>query len=1190
MMRRLVLSCSVLLFLFTVSLKADVSSNKKVRLVYFVPSDRHPRERQAIALRELLKEAQRFFANEMERHGFGRKTFNFEYDDQGEPIVHEIRGEFGQNYYNRRDQGYPLEALIWKEIVPYFDDLHHVFLVAMDPSVNIFGGLGALSFSTDKKYVFGYVFSDPFDPSLGGFALKHRDITDGEQSIGGLAILSAGDVGPHLLGLTLHELGHAFGLEHDYRELGDTNYLGDIDYIVGTGKQNRLSGCSAEWLSVHNFFTPEQTYDRDAGSIELVQADLFAKDLVRFRFEVADGDGLHQAQLLVPEILEWGGWGPYRLFNCQELMGEGSVQFLVKKEELVDRVTLQVIDKEGNVTWATFSLHLDSLPFAGDGLDVNGDGTVDLLDVAFISDHYGRMGNHRSDVNGDAVVDVADILLVASFASSLPTRLVKLFAFEDVVKWLDDADAVSLESKVYRDGFIVLTHLLDKLTLLSSQTAVVGDNPKVLSGHTRPVWSIAFSPDSALLASGSFDRTVRLWSVDTGELLDVFIGHKSDTFTVAFSPDGQTLASGGWDGTVRLWDIGTGEQKKVLISRWHAVSSVAFSPTGHVLAGGTASSVVVLWDTATWQVEKILEGHGGVVDSVLFSPDGMKLASGSRDATVRVWDPHSGQLLHTLRGHTGHVARMAFSPNGNLFASGSLDRNVRLWDPHTGDFKEEPVGYAGGYNPVAFTPDGTTLVIGNRGIWLWDIERKERTKVVDETLPGSFSIAFSPNGNLFASGGVDHNVRLWDSDYIVSSDHRVDVNREYTLSIPAGISLIHVPLKVTAVDGVAQTVESISDLYDTLGGASTVNFLITYDASTQAWLSYFVPSDKGGPGDRTLTDDTGIIAGLRAPASVHLRGDALGTDGSGTITLNQGLNLVGLPLNDSRITRVSDLFTLDGIGGNVPVIILTDGGEFKLVGRAGDPGDIAITGGQAFIMTASQDATVAISGDAWANDSGTAAAPPVTHKGIEVGNTTPVLGLRGAIIDEGTGLNNAGFRVTLKNLSTGRTVAAVTAPDEVGYRSTVVDIERGCAATVGDILELSAQSPNPFVGVEPLRYTITTEDVKQSLIQLPELVAYEIPAETQLLRNYPNPFNPETWIPYRLAEDAFVTLTIYDGTGQAVRTIDVGHQIAAVYEDRSKAVYWDGRNGLGEQVTSGVYFYHLSAGDYSATRKMLILK
>ena len=125
----------------------------------------------------------------------------------------------------------------------------------------------------------------------------------------------------------------------------------------------------------------------------------------------------------------------------------------------------------------------------------------------------------------------------------------------------------------------------------------------------------------------------------------------------------------------------------------------------------------------------------------------------------------------------------------------------------------------------------------------------------------------------------------------------------------------------------------------------------------------------------------GIIAGMIYPRTTHFSGNPLGTNGASTITLKQGLNVVGLPLNDSRITRVSDLFTLNGIRGNVPVIILTDGGEFKLVGRAGDPGDIEITGGQAFIMTASQDATVAISGDAWANGSGAAAAPSVTRKG-----------------------------------------------------------------------------------------------------------------------------------------------------------------------------------------------------------------
>ena len=413
---------------------------------------------------------------------------------------------------------------------------------------------------------------------------------------------------------------------------------------------------------------------------------------------------------------------------------------------------------------------------------------------------------------------------------------------------------------------------------------------------------------------------------------------------------------------------------------------------------------------------------------------------------------------------------------------------------------------------------------------------------------------------------------------------------EYRLSIPAGISLIHVPLKVAAVDGMEGAIESVSDLYDALGGASVVNFLITYDSQTQEWRSYFGASDKDTPGDRRLMEDTGIVAGIRAPTSIQLRGNALGTDGNSTITLNQGLNLVGLPLRDSRVTRVSDLFGLDGIGGNVPVIILTDGGEFKAVGRAGDPGDVPVTGGQAFILTAQREVSVEISGSGWYNASTIAAASPMPLSGIQVTDTTPVLALRGSVVDEGTGVNRVGLRVKVKNLSTDRAITAVTGDEKIGYQLTVVDIEAARAAQVGDILEISAQSPNPFIGVQPFWYTVTADDVKRGVIQLPALVAYEIPAKTELLANYPNPFNPETWIPYRLAEDAFVTLTIYDEAGHVVRTLEVGHRIAAAYENRSKAIYWDGRNQVGETVASGVYFYHLSAGEFSATRKMLILK
>ena len=118
-------------------------------------------------------------------------------------------------------------------------------------------------------------------------------------------------------------------------------------------------------------------------------------------------------------------------------------------------------------------------------------------------------------------------------------------------------------------------------------------------------------------------------------------------------------------------------------------------------------------------------------------------------------------------------------------------------------------------------------------------------------------------------------------------------------------------------------------------------------------------------------------------------------------------------------------------------------------------------------------------------------------------------------------------------------------------------------------------SSSTAFGVEPLGRRITTlGNIKR----------------TALLQNYPNPFNPETWIPYQLAKDALVTLSIYDQSGHTVRTLDIGRRISGVYRDKANAAYWDGRNQNGEPVTSGTYYYQLRAGDYTALRRMVIVK
>ncbi len=125
---------------------------------------------------------------------------------------------------------------------------------------------------------------------------------------------------------------------------------------------------------------------------------------------------------------------------------------------------------------------------------------------------------------------------------------------------------------------------------------------------------------------------------------------------------------------------------------------------------------------------------------------------------------------------------------------------------------------------------------------------------------------------------------------------------------------------------------------------------------------------------------------------------------------------------------------------------------------------------------------------------------------------------------------------------------------------------------------------------EARQLNLADPDFQRGILVLENLLKAFTPKETALLPNYPNPFNPETWIPYQLATPADVHISIYTTDGKLIRTLDLGHQPVGIYRQRSHAAYWDGKNALGESVASGVYFYTLTAGDFSATRKMLIRK
>ena len=690
---------------------------------------------------------------------------------------------------------------------------------------------------------------------------------------------------------------------------------------------------------------------------------------------------------------------------------------------------------------------------------------------------------------------------------------------------------------------------------------------KLYTEHSHDLGQIAFSPDGQTLAGSRSwgDTKVYLWDANTGKHKATLIGHADEVTNIAFSPDGRTLVSSSEDGTLFLWDTVTGMSFATFGGNedvWR--KALALSPDGEMIASGGFEDPLQLWSINTRQSVAILENNRFPVSAVAFSPDGRTLASGGYDETIRLWDVENHTLKVELSGPTRRVWSLAFSPDGRTLVSSSDDGTLFLWDVSSYALKTTRIGHTRPTTSIAFSPNGFTLASASHDgtIRLWDgISGDPRAMITGHAVEVS-SLAFSPDGQTLATSGWESVVQLWE------------------IAGPTPLKAI----RTGHLDGIESIAFSPDGRTIASGGSGgwEDNTVFLWDVR-----------------DKTPLEGSGLVCQFPVPSDhkaaylphiEEVSAVAFSPDGT-TLAAGEeyGSNRVILLDVATGVSKAVLAIPRTNNSDGVTCIAFSPDGETLAIGYYRNIGlwDVrSATFKAKLVGHAHWVYSVAFSPD------GTTLAS-CSRLGTTVGlwdvaRATQIAELKGHT----GGALSVAFSPDGNTLAIGGTYKDSTVQlwdvSNIRHKTTLAGHRYGVnnLAFSPDGGTLASSSRDGTV----LLWEIPMEPETGGASPLPHLPASLNAKHTFLAQNYPNPFNPETWIPYQLSEPANVTVSLYAADGKLVRTLALGHQAIGVYESRARAAYWDGKNDLGEQVSSGVYFYTLSAGDFTATRRMVIRK
>ena len=1231
----------------------NVGEPHTVRLIYFLPSDRSSQQDIDTKLDTLIRDVQQFYADEMERHSFKGKTFTFETDATGKTVVHHVDGEFTDSYYRQNTF-----RKVWEEIRKQFHTPHNIYFIAID--------IG------NERVGRGY-------NEVCGVGDSHG------ASSGHVLIPASGDC--FNFKTAAHELGHAFGLQHDFRS--DT-------YIMSFGKDpNRLSECAAEWLDAHRYFNTGQSQPHfdNPTKIQMLPSLASPPYAIGLRFEITDPDGVHQAQLLTPATITNQDRGQPKLLSCKRLNGETdtiAIEFITNKLTAErNEVTLSVIDVYGTFTSQTYSIDITTI------LPAETTSITDKNQVINIPEPVPLPLTVRDafelDPSYQQWIDVEGLPVVASEKVNPYALKEAAWLIWQMIGHRPDVLQALVQNRVH---FIIVTHnelptLMPKYSDNSPNFLsykIRGFEDSGLSGHP----SVRSSEEQLLRSAGvvihRFAHKIHLSGLNT--IAPAFDNRLKIAYDAA-------IEKGLWQGT-----YASSDRREY----WAEGTQTWFHPKGgNSSFNGNTRGALKAYDPELAAL--LAEVHGDT--EWRYTP-----------ATERTHLPHlqgfDPQDLPTFQEWPGleELYQQFRNPNSDV-----SDKwvDLRPYDPNLLPSLNES-RTAGPRTTVAFVnlTQADVLLYGVR----YDGTERFRTRVppgyirVSSPTVNEIRLIKDSNGrNLAVFQAVEKPGRAIVSTEMflitpglskISGDNRSDVSgavlvtpfvievRDENLSVLEGISIT---FTVVAGDGTLSVTHTITDengraqstltLGTNLGtntvevSAAGIDNTVTFNAVAEAAVDIPDPNLRAaietalgkGKDDPITPSEMATLPHLEAPEvgilnltglehATHLMELKLDRNSISDISaLADLINLIDLHLHRNSVSDLSPLAGLTKLTGlylggssasdlsplagltNLESLFLDSNGIVNLSPLVGLTNLTRLALNNNSVSDLSPLA--GLTNLKWMRLAGnniTDLSPLIANTGLEEGDWIdvkenplnrasikthiPALQSRGVTVEfDHSDTESPPITADVNNDGSVNVLDLIVITSNLDIKGTnlAADVNRDGVVNILDLVLAAGmfdvavaapaaqpQVPETLTAVEvqgwltdARRLEVRDPIMKRGFVVLEQLLVSLTPTETELLANYPNPFNPETWIPYRLAEDAFVILTIYDPSGWIVRTFDVGHRIASAYENRSKAIYWDGKNNLGEQVASGVYFYQLrvensrsetGVGDYSSTRKMIILK